>query len=59
MLEEANLARELAGSIWTPVDEKAALLESVDVKDRIRKVLRLLTRQLEVLKMRERMRAQA
>ncbi|MCG8555108.1 MAG: endopeptidase La, partial [Proteobacteria bacterium] len=33
-------------------------LEMVDVKERIRKVLRLLTRQLEILKMRERINSQ-
>ena len=41
-----------------PVDEKARLLETVDVKERIRKVLKLLTRQLEILKMRERINSQ-
>src|ERR1700712_4604175 len=51
--EPGQLADLVAANLEAPVDEKAALLESVDVKDRIRKVLRLLTRQLEVLKMRE------
>src|SRR5215213_350102 len=41
-----------------PVEEKAQLIETIDVKDRIRKVLRLLTRQLEILKMRERINSQ-
>src|SRR5215475_7978600 len=46
---------DLVAANWdAPVEEKTALLETVEVKDRIRKVLRLLTRQLEILKMRER-----
>ena len=56
--EPGQLADLVAANLDAPVDEKAALLESIDVKDRIRKVLRLLTRQLEVLKMRERINSQ-
>jgi len=56
--EPGQLADLVAANLEAPVDEKAALLESVDVKDRIRKVLRLLARQLEVLKMRERINSQ-
>src|SRR5687768_2960842 len=56
--EPGQLADLVAANLEAPVDEKAALLESIDVKDRIRKVLRLLTRQLEVLKMRERINSQ-
>jgi ATP-dependent Lon protease len=52
------LADLVAHNLDAPVDEKAALLETVDVKDRIRKVLKLLTRQLEILKMRERINSQ-
>ncbi|MBV9947754.1 MAG: LON peptidase substrate-binding domain-containing protein, partial [Myxococcales bacterium] len=52
------LADLVAGNLDAPVDEKAALLETIDVKDRIRKVLKLLTRQLEILKMRERINSQ-
>jgi len=48
----------VAANLDAPVDEKAQLLETVDAKDRIRKVLRLLTRQLEILKMRERINSQ-
>jgi len=48
----------VAANLDTPVDEKASLLETLDVKERIRKVLRLLTRQLEILKMRERINSQ-
>ena len=40
------------------IEEKAQLIETIDVKERIRKVLRLLTRQLEILKMRERINSQ-
>src|SRR5260370_22197600 len=52
------LADLVAGNLDAPVDEKAGLLETVDVKERIRKVLRVLTRQLEILKMRERINSQ-
>lgn len=52
------LADLVAANLDAPVDEKSQLLETVDVKERIRKVLRLLTRQLEVLKMRERINSQ-
>src|SRR5271155_3621401 len=53
-----ELADLVAANLDAPVEEKAALLETVDVKERIRKVLRLLTRQLEILKMRERINSQ-
>ncbi len=52
------LADLVAANLDAPVDEKAQLIETVDVKDRIRKVLRFLTRQLEILKMRERINSQ-
>ncbi len=52
------LADLVATNLDAPVDEKAQLIETVDVKERIRKVLRLLTRQLEILKMRERINSQ-
>ncbi len=52
------LADLVAANLDAPVEEKAQLIETLDVKERIRKVLRLLTRQLEVLKMRERINSQ-
>jgi ATP-dependent Lon protease len=52
------LADLVAANLDAPVDEKAQLIETVEVKERIRKVLRLLTRQLEILKMRERINSQ-
>jgi ATP-dependent Lon protease len=52
------LADLVAANLDAPVEEKAQLVETIDVKDRVRKVLRLLTRQLEVLKMRERINSQ-
>ena len=52
------LADLVAANLDAPVEEKAQLIETVDVKERIRKVLRLLTRQLEILKMRERINSQ-
>lgn len=56
--EPGQLADWVAANLDAPVDEKASLLETVDIKERIRKVLRLLTRQLEILKMRERINSQ-
>ncbi|MFO0763100.1 MAG: endopeptidase La [Byssovorax sp.] len=52
------LADLVAANLDAPVEEKSQLIETIDVKDRIRKVLRLLTRQLEILKMRERINSQ-
>src|SRR5580704_3232941 len=52
------LADLVAHNLDAPVDEKAQLMSTVDVKDRIRQVLKLLTRQLEILKMRERINSQ-
>ena len=56
--EPGHLADLVASQLDAPVEEKATLLETIDVKERIRKVLRLLTRQLEILKMRERINSQ-
>ena len=56
--EHGQLADLVAANLDAPVDEKSQLLETLDAKERIRKVLRLLTRQLEVLKMRERINSQ-
>ncbi len=52
------LADIVAANLDTTVEEKSQVLEAVEVKDRVRKVLRLLTRQLEILKMRERINSQ-
>ncbi len=52
------LADLVAANLDAPVEEKAQLIETLEVKERIRKVLRLLTRQLEILKMRERINSQ-
>ncbi|MCC6522824.1 MAG: endopeptidase La [Polyangiaceae bacterium] len=52
------LADLVAANLDAPVEEKAHLIEIIDVKERIRAVLRLLTRQLEILKMRERINSQ-
>ena len=56
--EHGQLADLVAANLDAPVEEKSELLETLDAKDRIRKVLRLLTRQLEILKMRERINSQ-
>src|SRR5688572_11098726 len=53
-----GLADLVAANLDAPVEEKAQLIETLEVKERIRKVLRLLTRQLEILKMRERINSQ-
>jgi ATP-dependent Lon protease len=58
MQEPGALADLVAANLDAPVEEKAQLIETVDVKERIRRVLRLLTRQLEVLKMRDRINSQ-
>src|SRR6185295_8735904 len=57
-VEPGALADLVAANLDAPVEEKSQLIETVEVKDRIRKVLRLLTRQLEILKMRERINSQ-
>jgi ATP-dependent Lon protease len=56
--EPGQLADLVSTNIDASVEEKAGLLETIDVKDRIRKVLRLLTRQLEIYKMRDRINSQ-
>jgi ATP-dependent Lon protease len=56
--EPGQLADLVAANLDAPVDEKSQLLETLNPKDRVRKVLRLLTRQLEILKMRERINSQ-
>ncbi|MGB5372182.1 MAG: endopeptidase La [Polyangiales bacterium] len=56
--EHGQLADLVAANLDAPVEEKSQLLETLDAKERIRKVLRLLTRQLEILKMRERINSQ-
>jgi ATP-dependent Lon protease len=52
------LADLVAANLDAQIEEKAKILETVEVNERIRMVLRLLTRQLEVLKMRERINSQ-
>ncbi len=56
--EPGQLSDLVAANLDAPVEEKAALLESTDIKDRTRRVLRLLSRQLEILRMRERINSQ-
>lgn len=56
--EAGQLADLVAANLDSPVEDKAGLLETVDTKERTRKVLKLLTRQLEILKMRERINSQ-
>ncbi|MFI5301346.1 MAG: LON peptidase substrate-binding domain-containing protein, partial [Polyangiales bacterium] len=52
------LADLVAANLDAQIEEKAKILETTDVNERIRTVLKLLTRQLEVLKMRERINSQ-
>jgi ATP-dependent Lon protease len=56
--EPGALADLVAANLDAPVEDKAQLIETAEVNERIRKVLRLLTRQLEILKMRERINSQ-
>jgi ATP-dependent Lon protease len=56
--EPGSLADLVAANLDAPVEEKVQLMSTIDVKDRIRQVLKLLTRQLEILKMRERINSQ-
>jgi len=56
--EPGALADLVAANLDAPVEEKAQLMSTTDVKDRIKQVLKLLTRQLEILKMRERINSQ-
>jgi ATP-dependent Lon protease len=56
--EPGALADLVAAQLDAPVEEKAQLISTIDVKERIRQVLKLLTRQLEILKMRERINSQ-
>jgi ATP-dependent Lon protease len=52
------LADFVAGHVDAPVDEKAALLGQLDRKARARAVLRMVTRHVEALKVREKINAQ-
>lgn len=52
------LADLVAANLDAPVEDKAKLIATIDVKKRIRQVLNLLTRQLEILKMRGRINSQ-
>ncbi|MBI2893460.1 MAG: endopeptidase La [Deltaproteobacteria bacterium] len=56
--EQGHLADLVAANLDAPVEDKAQLLETVDVKERLRRVLRLLSRQLEILRMREKINSQ-
>ena len=51
------LADFVAGHVESPLDERAALLSELDPKVRAREALRIVTRHLEVLKVRERINA--
>ncbi len=52
------LADLVAANLDAQIEEKAKIIETTEVNERIRMVLRLLTRQLEVLRMRERINSQ-
>jgi ATP-dependent Lon protease len=53
-----HLADLVAANIDLPVEEKITILEMLDVKERLRYVLKALGRQLEILKIRERINSQ-
>jgi len=58
-IQEPNrLADLIAANIDTPPEDKYKILESIDIKTRMNQVMNLLTRQLEILKMRERINSQ-
>ena len=56
--EPNRLADLIAANIDTPPEDKYKILESIDIKTRMNQVMNLLTRQLEILKMRERINSQ-
>lgn len=49
--DSSVLADLIASNVEASIDEKQAILETADLSNRMRKVLELLTRQLEVLKL--------
>ena len=53
-----QLADLVAANLDMPIEQKSDLIQTVDVKERIRKVLRILMRQAEILRMREKIRSQ-
>jgi ATP-dependent Lon protease len=53
-----QLADLVAANLDMPIEQKSELIQTTDVKDRIRKVLRILMRQSEILRMREKIRSQ-
>ena len=56
--EPGQLADLITSNLDVQVDEKQDVLETFDLKTRLRKVLQFLSRQLEVLKVRERINTQ-
>jgi ATP-dependent Lon protease len=56
--EPGQLADMITANLDLSVEEKQEVLESLDLKQRLRKVLGFLTRQLEVLKVREKINTQ-
>ena len=56
--EPGHLADLITSNLELEVDEKQDILETFDLKARMRKVLQFLSRQLEVLKVRERINTQ-
>ncbi len=56
--EPNHLADLVAANLDTSIDEKVELLGMLDVKQRLRSVLRLVTRQLELLKTKQRIDSQ-
>ena len=56
--EPGPLADLITGNLELQVDEKQDILETFDLKTRMRKVLQFLSRQLEVLKVREKINTQ-
>jgi len=56
--DQGQLADLITSNLDIPIDEKQAILETFDIKTRLRKVLNFMSRQLEVLKVREKINSQ-
>jgi len=56
--EPGQLADLIASNLDVPTSEKQSVLETIDVKDRLKLVLTLITRQLEVLKVSDKIHTQ-
>lgn len=58
VIDAGQLSDLISGNLDIQVDEKQSVLETLDLKERTRKVMQLLARQLEVLKVKEKINTQ-